>query len=127
MLPMSIADDWKNSYTVVLDGRVIGLIEDNIVGRVVDKLRVLKINEKVPPTMEIVLVPKKSVPSQYPGVFLFTGPARMMRPVKNLSVNKTELIGTLEQVYLNICVTAEEAHEGVRFLLFKSVAMSIFY
>ncbi|XP_001606574.2 DNA-directed RNA polymerase I subunit RPA2 [Nasonia vitripennis] len=113
MLPMSIADDWKNSYTVVLDGRVIGLIEDNIVGRVVDKLRVLKINEKVPPTMEIVLVPKKNVPSQYPGVFLFTGPTRMMRPVKNLSVNKTELIGTFEQVYLNICVTAEEADEGL--------------
>lgn len=47
MLPISIADDWTNSYTVLLDGRVIGLIEDNIVGRVVDKLRVFKINEKV--------------------------------------------------------------------------------
>ena len=47
MLPMSIADDWTNSYTVMLDGKVVGLIEDNIVARVVDKLRVLKINEKV--------------------------------------------------------------------------------
>ncbi|XP_058802339.1 DNA-directed RNA polymerase I subunit RPA2 [Phymastichus coffea] len=113
MLPISIADDWKNSYAVLLDGRVIGLIKDNIVGRVVDKLRVFKINEKVPSTTEIVLVPKKNVPSQYPGVYLFTGPARMMRPVKNLSVNKTELIGTFEQVYMNICVKAEEAYEGL--------------
>ncbi|KAJ8668817.1 hypothetical protein QAD02_000076 [Eretmocerus hayati] len=109
MLPLGIADDWKNSYTVILDGKVIGLIEDNIVSRVVDKLRIFKITEKVPPTMEIVLVPKKNVPAQYPGVYLFTGPARMMRPVKNLSASKTELIGTFEQVYLNICVTADEA------------------
>lgn len=63
--------------------------------------------------MEIVLVPKKNVPSQYPGLYLFTGPARMMRPVKNLSVNKVELIGTFEQVYLDVCVSSEEAYEGV--------------
>jgi DNA-directed RNA polymerase I subunit RPA2 len=47
MLPISIADDWKNSYTVILDGEVIGLIEENIVIKVIDKLRILKINEKV--------------------------------------------------------------------------------
>ncbi|XP_023247009.1 DNA-directed RNA polymerase I subunit RPA2 isoform X3 [Copidosoma floridanum] len=113
MLSLSTVDDWKNSYTVHLDGKIIGLIEDNIVDRVVDKLRILKTNEEVPPTMEIVFVPKKNVALQYPGIFLFTNSARMMRPVKNLLVNKTELIGTFEQVYLNICVTAEEAYEGL--------------
>lgn len=64
--------------------------------------------------MEIVLVPKKNVPSQYPGLFLFTGPARMMRPVLNLIANKIELVGTFEQVYLHISVTPAEAYEGVR-------------
>lgn len=43
MIPLAIADDWNNSYTVLLDGRVIGLIEDAIVSRVVEKLRLLKI------------------------------------------------------------------------------------
>lgn len=75
--------------------------------------------------MEIVLVPKKTVPSQYHGVYLFTGPARMMRPVKNLSVNKVELIGTFEQVYLNICVKAEEAFEGVIIVFFSIIGCSV--
>lgn len=51
MLPLTVtaskADDWKNSYTVLLDGRVIGLIEDNIVHKVANDLRILKINEEV--------------------------------------------------------------------------------
>ncbi|XP_063972531.1 DNA-directed RNA polymerase I subunit RPA2 isoform X2 [Diachasmimorpha longicaudata] len=109
MTPLSIADNYNNSYTVLVDGNVIGLIEDDIITKVVDKLRLLKIDgDKVPNTMEIVLVPKSNVPSQYPGLFIFTGPARMMRPVLNLAVNKVELIGTFEQVYLEICIVPEE-------------------
>lgn len=55
MLPISIADNWNNCYTVILDGRVIGLVEENIVSRVVDKLRILKICEKVRLTKSISL------------------------------------------------------------------------
>lgn len=58
-------------------------------------------------------MPKKNVPAQYPGLYLFTNPARMMRPVMNLAAKKVEYIGTFEQIYLNICVTPEEAYEGV--------------
>lgn len=43
MMPLSIADNWKNSYSVILDGKLIGLIENNIIARVTDKLRILKI------------------------------------------------------------------------------------
>ena len=114
MLPLSIADDWVTSHTVILDGKVIGLIEDKIVARVVDTLRIMKINQKIPPTTEIVLVPKKKVPAQYPGLFLFTGPARMMRPVYNFAAKKSELIGTFEQVYLDICIKPEEAYMEVK-------------
>lgn len=74
--------------------------------------------------MEIVLVPKKNVPAQYPGLYLFTNAARMMRPVMNLAAKKVEYIGTFEQIYLNVCVTPEEAYEGVILLflyhLFKN-------
>lgn len=37
----------------------------------------------------------------------------MMRPVMNLAAKKVEYIGTFEQIYLNICVTPEEAYEGL--------------
>lgn len=37
-------------------------------------------------------------PSLYPGLFIFTNPCRMVRPVRNLSYGKNEWIGTLEQV-----------------------------
>ncbi|KAK2584036.1 hypothetical protein KPH14_006488 [Odynerus spinipes] len=114
MVPISIADNWKDSYTVMLDGKLIGLIEDNIISRVSDKLRMLKIKgKKIPSTMEIVLVLKKTVPAQYPGLYLFTNPARMMRRVMNLAAQKVELIGTFEQVYMDICIAPEEAYDGL--------------
>lgn len=50
---------------------------------------------------------------QYPGLFLFVGPARMMRPIHNLIANKIEFIGSFEQVYMNICISSDEAYEGV--------------
>ncbi len=56
---------------------------------------------RVPKVTEIVLVKDrgaKSACGQYPGLFIFTGPARMMRPVVNLALNAIELIGTFEQV-----------------------------
>ncbi|XP_075213052.1 RNA polymerase I subunit Rpl135 isoform X2 [Lycorma delicatula] len=104
----------KNCYSVVLDGCLIGYIPHDSAQRLVNKLRVLKImGEKVPNTMEIVLLPIKQTVCQFPGLFLFTGPARLMRPVYNLKVQQIELIGTLEQVYLDISVTPEEAYDGI--------------
>lgn len=46
MIPLSIADKWKDSYVVMLDGMLIGLIDDNIITRVTDKLRILKVKRK---------------------------------------------------------------------------------
>ena len=67
------------------------------------------------------MVPKKDSESQYPGIFLFTGPNRLMRPVLNLALNKTELIGTFEQVYLEICLKLNEAYEGVSIIIIMSI------
>lgn len=54
--------------------------------------------------MEICFVPKTDHSSQYPGLFVFTNPARLVRPVKNLVTDAIELIGTMEQVYLHIAL-----------------------
>ncbi len=68
---------------------------------------------QVSPLLEICLVPKTRVASQYPCLVLFNTVARMMRPVQNLAQNRTEMIGSFEQVYMNICVTPSEAIPGV--------------
>ncbi|CAF0997858.1 unnamed protein product [Didymodactylos carnosus] len=59
----------------------------------------------VPSYLEIVHIPKTGKYTLYPGVYLFTTPARMMRPVRNLQTNTREYISTFEQVYLGICIT----------------------
>jgi len=50
---------------------------------------------------------------QFPGLFLFTGNARMMRPVFNLDLEQIELIGTFEQVYLDISISEDEIRPNV--------------
>ena len=52
---------------------------------------------QVPATLEIGFVPMLER-GQYPGLFLFSTPARMMRPVLNMATGTTELIGSFEQV-----------------------------
>lgn len=75
---------------------------------------ILFVSFKVPPMSEICLVPKTKFASQYPGLYIFTSTARMIRPVWNLATDCKEWIGTFEQVYMDICITPEEAIQGVR-------------
>ncbi|KAI8516019.1 DNA-directed RNA polymerase I subunit RPA2, partial [Branchiostoma belcheri] len=102
-------------YTVLQDGKVVGRVAANMAPDMAKKLRMLKVTRegKIPVMTEIVLVPKTGKASQFPGLFLFTTPARMMRPVRNLFTGTVEMIGSFEQVYMNICVRSEEAHPGV--------------
>lgn len=55
----------------------------------------------VPPDLEVALVPYERG-GPFPGLFVFTGPARMIRPVVQLPGGSSELIGTLEQISLHI-------------------------
>ncbi|XP_063243979.1 DNA-directed RNA polymerase I subunit RPA2 [Bacillus rossius redtenbacheri] len=100
----------RECCAVVLDGRVLGHVARAEAAGVAARLRLLKIQgTKVPSTLEIALIPPAKG-GQYPGLFLFTGPARMMRPVLNLAARQVELIGTLEQVHMDICIVPEEAY-----------------
>lgn len=123
----------RDHLEVSLDGRLIGFIPRDRAKRMVEKLRSLKSTQRsvggesvegvrvnsprvvgkmgsVPDTLEIGYIPPTDASTQYPGIFLFSTPARMMRPVRNLSTDSLELIGTFEQPYLEICVIKEEAH-----------------
>uniref|UniRef100_A0A3B4XNA5 DNA-directed RNA polymerase n=1 Tax=Seriola lalandi dorsalis TaxID=1841481 RepID=A0A3B4XNA5_SERLL len=106
---------YSDCYPVVLDGAVVGWLEAELAPVVVDSLRRFKVlrEKKIPPWTEIVLVPKTGKASLYPGLFLFTTPCRMVRPVHNLALGKEELIGTFEQLYINVGILEDEIEPGV--------------
>lgn len=61
--------DYKNSYSVILDGIVIGHVVNERASVLVAMLRESKILGKdIPNTLEIILVPKKKV--KFPNCFL---------------------------------------------------------
>ncbi|KAK4874170.1 hypothetical protein RN001_013530 [Aquatica leii] len=116
MIPITNTESvtsFKNYYVTQLDGKVVGYVEHKLAQKLVNNLRALKIKNQIPNTLEIVLVPVKKTPGQYPGLFLFTGPARMMRPLYNLRYRDIEFVGTFEQVYLDICVAQNEIYKDV--------------
>ncbi|KAM6997876.1 LOW QUALITY PROTEIN: DNA-directed RNA polymerase I subunit RPA2 [Tautogolabrus adspersus] len=106
---------FSDCYPVVLDGAVVGWVETDLAQVVVDSIRRFKVlkEKKIPPWTEVVLVPKTGKSSLYPGLFLFTTPCRMVRPVRNLSLGRQELIGTFEQLYINVGVMEDEVEAGV--------------
>merc|ERR550519_606315 len=113
---MESAGNLSNTLDVLLDGRLMGWVRRDSAVATVEKLRMLKLSmtdQRVPQMTEIVLVPEKDIPGQYPGIFIFTGAARMMRPVMNLKAGMVEYVGTFEQVYMEICVRESEAYPGL--------------
>ncbi|KAK7070087.1 DNA-directed RNA polymerase I subunit RPA2 [Halocaridina rubra] len=104
---------YEECLEVMLDGLLVGYIQISEVDDFAEKLRHLKIQGAIFKYTEIVLIKKNKYGGQYPGLFLVTTVARMMRPVINLALNAVEYIGTLEQIYLNIAVTPEDLEEGV--------------
>lgn len=92
-----------------LDGRVIGWARPAIAKLLAENLRIWKTEGtyKIPLDLEIGFVPE-SKGGQYPGLFLFSSRARMMRPVKFLANSKDDQVGSFEQVYMNIAVKLDE-------------------
>ena len=108
--------DQKEVFEVLLDGKMMGWVEKNKVKEMENKLRIMKINEadsRVPKMTEIAFVPERDIPGQYPGLFIFTGAARLMRPVYNISHGCVEYVGTFESVYMDICIREKEAYPGI--------------
>ncbi|PRT52999.1 hypothetical protein B9G98_00619 [Wickerhamiella sorbophila] len=104
---------------VQLNGRVLGYTTHKQAKIIANTLRYWKVKmqdsktPKVPLSLEIGYVPP-SHGGQYPGLYLFTGLARMIRPVKYLPLNgKEDLVGPFEQVYMNIAVTPDEIEDNV--------------
>jgi DNA-directed RNA polymerase I subunit RPA2 len=106
--------DGRDALCVQLDGRVIGWGNFQLAKTLAQSLRIWKTEglHKVPLDLEIGLVPP-SKGGQYPGLFLFASRSRMMRPVRYLQNNKSDSIGSFEQVYMEIAVKPDEVQPGV--------------
>ncbi|KAF8638614.1 hypothetical protein AX17_002155 [Amanita inopinata Kibby_2008] len=108
------AIDGQQNVCVQLDGRVIGWARPAVASVLANNLRIWKTEGKhqIPIDLEIGLVPE-SEGGQYPGLFLFSSRARMMRPVKYLLNGKDDQVGSFEQVYMNIACMPEDIELGV--------------
>lgn len=106
--------DGRKNLCVQLDGRVIGWAREPIAKQLAINLRIWKTEgqHEVPLDLEIGFVPT-SKGGQYPGLFLFSTRARMMRPVKYVANGLDDQVGPFEQVYMNIACTPEEIEQGV--------------
>ncbi|KAJ2315227.1 hypothetical protein IWW52_000373 [Coemansia sp. RSA 2704] len=97
--------------TVQLDGRIVGYCSPHVGSRIAQALRALKLQKQLPASMEIGYVPP-SHGGQLPGMFLFTTPARFVRPVTHLGTQSTDLVGSFEQVYMEIACLDEDVRPG---------------
>ncbi|XP_002014590.2 DNA-directed RNA polymerase I subunit RPA2 [Drosophila persimilis] len=110
MLPLSCQRNPDSKmYVVLLDGKHLGHIFQSDACKIVEDLRYEKITGAVPQMMEIGFIPFKKN-GQFPGLYLSTGPARMMRPVWNIKWKQVEYIGTLEQLYMEIAIDPKEMY-----------------
>ncbi|KAF9238805.1 hypothetical protein BU15DRAFT_88248 [Melanogaster broomeanus] len=112
--PFSSSIDGRQNLSVQLDGRVIGWARPAVAKQLAENLRIWKTEgkHKVPLDLEIGFVPE-SKGGQYPGLFLFSTRARMMRPVKFLANGRDDQVGPFEQVYMNIAIKPDEVESGV--------------
>ncbi|KII95280.1 hypothetical protein PLICRDRAFT_169948 [Plicaturopsis crispa FD-325 SS-3] len=106
--------DGKKNLCIQLDGRVVGWARPAVAKQLATNLRIWKTEGKhnVPVDLEIGYVPT-SKGGQYPGLFLFASPSRMMRPVKYLPNGRDDQVGPFEQVYMDIACTPEGIEQGV--------------
>lgn len=98
----------SNHLTVILNGSVVGYADVDAAPSIAISLRKMKVSDEwlsVPDVLEVALI-LPSPGGLFPGLFLFTTPSRMLRPVhqRTSQSQSVEMIGTLEQVFMDISI-----------------------
>jgi len=103
----------EESMVVMLDGKILGWCAPKESRRLADTFRHWKVqgSHGVPVQLEIGYVPPSNGGS-YPGVYMASAPARMVRPVKYLALEKEDFVGTHEQPYMSIACLESELIDG---------------
>ncbi len=102
--------------TVMVDGAVVGFTRTTDAEAVVAALRCSKVSKtnKVSLNLEIAYVPPlfKNYGGAFPGIYVFSTPSRMLRPVTQHPSGKIEQIGSLEQAFMHIrCQDGENIYQ----------------
>jgi len=103
----------EESVVVMMDGKILGWCTPKQSLAIADTLRYWKVEgtHNVPKELEIGYVPGSNG-GAYPGVYMSSSPARMIRPVKYLPLDKEDYVGPLEQPFMSIAVTEPEISSG---------------
>jgi len=105
-----------NHLPVCVDGRIVGGANSKLCKSISSHLRQLKVDDKdeVYSNMEVAFIPQTGISgSPYPGLFIFTSAARLVRPVLHRASGKTEMIGPMEQPFMDIACLKEDIREGI--------------
>lgn len=103
----------SDDVAVQLDGRIVGWCDPALARVVADTLRFWKVEgtNGVPPELEVGHVPCSRA-GQYPGLFLFSQEARLVRPVRYLPLDREDWVGPFEQPHMSIACTPPEIASG---------------
>jgi len=115
MLPVEIPTIAPASQLVCMyNGCVIGYVATINAPEAAEALRIAKVQGSpgISPYLEIALVMPLDR-GEYAGMYLYSTSARMMRPVKHLHTGTEELIGSFEQIYMNVACLDEDVKPGI--------------
>lgn len=103
----------NESVVVQLDGRILGFCSPKQAKHIADVLRYWKVEgtHGVPLMLEVGYIPNTNA-GQYPGVYIFSAPARMLRPAKYLPLDRADYVGSFEQPFMSIACTEPEIASG---------------
>jgi len=110
-----LAHSTYSHLPVCLEGRVVGAASARLCRSVASRLRDMKVTDppEVPPTLEVAYIPPGTQGGPFPGLYLFTGAARVIRPTLQRASGRTELIGPMEQPFMDIACLSEDVREGI--------------
>ncbi|KAF7457580.1 RNA polymerase 1 beta subunit [Cryptosporidium felis] len=107
--------DLTKSIPVMLDGRVMFHIPRDDLRVWESRLRALKWQTSpsiLPIHAEIACIPPGS--GMFPGIYIFTAPGRLVRPIMHLETAQVDWIGPLAQPWMNIGVTEDETRKSTK-------------
>ena len=103
----------QDNVVVQLDGRILGFCTPQQSLVIGSTLRYWKVegSHNVPVELEVGYIPNTKG-GQYPGIYLFSQAARLIRPVRYLPLEKTDFVGPFEQPFMSIACTEGDIESG---------------
>jgi DNA-directed RNA polymerase I subunit RPA2 len=106
-----------SAYVVLLNGRVFGSIEAELTTQLENAFRTFKKDGTIGKTTEFVYIPRSKLQRTpvFPGIFISTEEARLVRPVKHLQLNHVEWISPLEQLTMSIACSEVDVRTDTQY------------